>query len=185
MAFTENWVDILLAQVDADSPINETFLKAVRADLIFLKEYIGKGYTPEAAHTHNGIDSSILAPAVAGDNLVISSDAEISTVYGTYTAIKRIKIKRGGQYRIKFDFHGASGGYAVTAKARIYKNGSPIGIERIRTVPFDTYATYSEDLGGFNDNDDIEIYTTANGAGPYVRNFRIYATTFDVSTITL
>ena len=88
-------------------------------------------------------------PAVAGDNLILSADTERNTGNLTWTKLKEIKVGKSGEYRIKFDAKGGNG------LARVYRNGSPVGIERTLTG---TYQTYSEDIGNWSAGDLCQIY---------------------------
>ena len=87
-------------------------------------------------------------PAVAGDNLVLSADTERYTENITWTKLKEIKLGRSGEYRIKFEAKGV--GFA-----RVYRNGSAVGIEQTLT---DTYQTFSEDIGNWSAGDLCQIY---------------------------
>jgi len=87
-------------------------------------------------------------PAVAGDNLVLSADTERITENITWTKLKEIKLGRSGEYRIKFEAKGV--GFA-----RVYRNGSAVGIEQTLT---DTYQTFSEDIGNWSAGDLCQIY---------------------------
>lgn len=55
------------SDIDPESPITETLMTALRDDLQHLREWIGHGFTPAQAHSHDGIDSRLLAGNVAGN----------------------------------------------------------------------------------------------------------------------
>lgn len=55
------------SDIDPESPITETLMTAIRDDLQHLREWIGHGFTPAQAHSHDGIDSRLLAGNVAGN----------------------------------------------------------------------------------------------------------------------
>lgn len=46
--------------IDPDSPITTTLMTSIRDDLQHLREWLGHGFTPAQAHTHNGVDSAAL-----------------------------------------------------------------------------------------------------------------------------
>ena len=86
-----------------------------------------------------------------------------------WTKLKSININGAGIYRVKFDLKDATGGY--TAKARVYKNGSPIGTERTNTTT--TYTTFTEDLS-FSVGDTCELWALGTTSSATIRNFRLY-----------
>jgi len=104
----------------------------------------------------------------ASDTLRHSNDTEKSTSSNSYAKIKEILCnKKLDSVRIKF--YGYRAGAYVTY-AKIYKNGSAIGIEQTLGAG----ATFSEDLGSFATGDLIQIYALSQGGTAYVSNFRIY-----------
>ena len=115
-----------------------------------------------------------LFPVGAGDNLALSSDGEKSTTSTEYVKAKEFRIYRPGTYRIKFDLRA----YAphMTAYARVYRNGSPVGTEHSESQA--TWTTFSEDIGGWQSGDYVQLYyRQVGGTGVQsakVRNFRLY-----------
>jgi hypothetical protein len=63
---SKSWVDIADAAIDPDSPADTTLFTALRDDLVHLKEWLGYGYTAAQAHSHDGIDSTLLPSEVMG-----------------------------------------------------------------------------------------------------------------------
>jgi len=116
----------------------------------------------------------------AGNVLLASDDTEVSTnTYSSYLHIKTILVGAGGTLRIEFDLKGSWD--ARAAYARIYRNGSPIGTERI--LYSESYTTYTEDISGWQSGDQVSMYikSTYNfGGSPhaYVKNFRIYVDSY-------
>lgn len=106
----------------------------------------------------------------ASDTLILSADTERTTTSTSYEKKKEIKVVYNGTYRVKFDLKSSSAGHNVYG--RIYKNGSAVGIERIRDQI--TYQTFSEDIA-FEAGDTIELWSKATSSyTAYVQNFRIY-----------
>jgi len=113
--------------------------------------------------------------AVAGDYLIISADTEREWLNDlAYTKIKEIIVPRAGTYRIVFDLFGSS--VLNKAYALIYRDGSPVGTERSRSIP--SYQTFSEDISGWSLGDKCQLYVKSSsavgGSANKVRNFRLY-----------
>ena len=107
---------------------------------------------------------------IVSDTLRASADTQQATTSDSYVKKKDITIKHGGTLRIKFDLKSTN---TDGAYGRIYVNGVAIGTERITFST--TYATYSEDIGGFNTDDEVQLYIRRNSADTcYIRNFRLY-----------
>ena len=64
MALTYSWNTITTGQTDADSPGDETLFDAFRENLIHNNEWIGKNYTPEEDHNHDGTNSKPFYPLI-------------------------------------------------------------------------------------------------------------------------
>ena len=106
----------------------------------------------------------------AGDNLLWSDDTTENENNGTPVKHKAQKIQAGGTLRIKFDLRKNVDG---TAYGRVYKDGSPVGTEQDTTSS--TFVTFSEDIAGWEDGDDIELWIWYSGTDfAYVENFRVY-----------
>ena len=123
---------------------------------------------PARIHSHN-----------AGAILLASNDAEKVHTAGTrnaYVEMKKIKVYRGGSYRIKYDAHHSADDPTYT---NIFRNNvnTPVGTERGSPLP-GTYTTYSQDISGWVVGDEIiiagKIGTGSGGDAIYVQNFRIY-----------
>ncbi len=181
---TYSWNSITASQCDADSPLDETLMEALRQNAIHTEEWLGDGYTAAKDHSHNNVDSALISDLganvvgsdsmsyAAGDVLVVSADSETIQNNDTYTLVKEIVLARSGTLRIKFDLSLAIGGAACYGK--IYRNGSPVGTERSTTST--SYVTFSEDISGWTAGDLCQLYTKKTAAGPQVkaRNFRLY-----------
>lgn len=114
-----------------------------------------------------------LAKWAAGDVLIISADTEKEQTSASYAEVKEIRIASGGIIRVKFDMK--SGGDGKMVYGRIYKNGTPYGIERSN----DTlgYQTFSEDLA-FSQDDLVQVWAkkySGTGGNCWIRNFRLYS----------
>lgn len=79
----------------------------------------------------------------------------------TYVKMLEKTLLIGGTLRVYFALRSGTGGQ--NAYARIYRNGSPVGIERI--VSFTTSTTFTEDISGWLPNDKIQLYM--HGSGGY------------------
>lgn len=131
------------------------------------------------ANAHSGL----LNCYKISDNLLHSHNAEIVTVDAAYTKKYTITLNTlvlsPSTLRIKFDLRAGATG-AWLAKAKIYKNGAPVGIERTNAT--ESYQTFSEDLS-FAQGDDLELWVTKGTAAAAVtRNFRVYG---DEDTISI
>lgn len=62
-----SFTTIALTAVDVDSPITETLMTALRNNDIHNYEWIGYGYTPAQAHSHDGVDSRLLPGNIFGN----------------------------------------------------------------------------------------------------------------------
>ena len=64
---------IALTAVDVDSPVTETLMTALRNNDIHNYEWVGYGYTPAQAHSHDGVDSRLLSSTVFGNILAFEN----------------------------------------------------------------------------------------------------------------
>lgn len=119
-----------------------------------------------------------LTSLTEGDILFGSAPTEREVTSTYYTEIKKIQTKRAGTFKIKF--YMTSDG--ETVKGRIYKNGSPVGTERI--ISGVGAETYTETLSGFAVDDLIQLYAKKDTALGYcsVALFNIYAQ-WDMETL--
>lgn len=100
-----------------------------------------------------GREAAIFA---ASDVLLSESTGEESTNSHSYVKIKAIKVPeltQNSTFRVTFTIKN-QGTYST--KGQIYKNGAAIGTERTNST--ETYNTYSEDLAGFDTDDEIQLY---------------------------
>ena len=119
----------------------------------------------------------IINYVIASDTLRNSNDTERSKAGdSTYTKVKETQVNYTGDtgqivLRIKFDLKSGAAGYSV--HAQIYKNGVPIGTERVTNSS--TYVTFSEDISNWVDGDLIQLYYRDPSIyGVYIINFRVY-----------
>lgn len=65
---TKTWTTIADAAVDPDSPLDTVLITALRDDIEHVREtvYDPAIHTAAVAHTHNGVDSSLISGNVAG-----------------------------------------------------------------------------------------------------------------------
>jgi len=131
-------------------------------------------------------DNASPIPSASDDILVSSADTERSNTNGeTYAKVKEIKIGKTGTYRIKWDMKMTFGDRAGHSK--VYKNGTTYGTEKVTYIT--AYNDYSESSLSFVAGDLIQLYTNVGpDLGPggdtvNIRNFRIYATEFDIANV--
>lgn len=107
---------------------------------------------------------------IADDVLRNSSDTEKFTEELAYTKIKQTKLNAAlAGVRIKFTLKCGTTG----ATAKIYKNGSPTGIERVTTST--TGEVFSQDFTSLTTNDLIQIYAYTEAEDvAYVSLLRFY-----------
>jgi len=87
-----------------------------------------------------------------GNGVIYSDATSTACTSGTYIKAKELQLLRGGDLRICFSL---TGGTPSTIYAQIYRNGIPIGIERLNP----TYiVAFSEDIKGWKANDLLQIY---------------------------
>lgn len=60
MAITDAWTAITTTQTDADSPLNETLMEALRGNVYHNYDWIGLSYTPANNHNHDGTNSALI-----------------------------------------------------------------------------------------------------------------------------
>ncbi|MEE9614859.1 MAG: hypothetical protein V3W31_07940 [Thermodesulfobacteriota bacterium] len=75
---TYSWNSITAGQCDADSPLDETLMEAIRQNLIHIEEWLGDGYTAAKDHDHDNVNSKSV---VLGDGVVVQ--AKLSTTTGS------------------------------------------------------------------------------------------------------
>ena len=93
----------------------------------------------------------------AGDRLLIKSVQETTTTSTTYTALKQIRLDRGGTLRISFKLRRVAGGSgSPSVYGRVYRNGSAVGTERSTTST--SGDTYTQDISGWSAGDRIQVY---------------------------
>lgn len=106
-----------------------------------------------------------------GTEVIIAADTEQITVSSTYVKLKEFRMNAAPQSTLKIYFESLSSNGNLQY-AQIYRNGSPIGTERITTSL--TYVPYTEEISGWSDTDLLQLYAHRGGGGScYIRNFRI------------
>lgn len=77
MAISVEWTAIVDGQVDADSPLNQLLMQAIKDDLYHLKYWLGKNYAADDDHDHDGVDSKAISTLAAGavDQTAIANSA--------------------------------------------------------------------------------------------------------------
>lgn len=106
----------------------------------------------------------------AGNRLIHNNSPETTSTNPSYVKAKEILLTRGGTYRVKFDLRDAVG----NGKGKIYRNGSPVGTEQTQG---NSYATKSEDIGGWTAGDLLQLYAHRGTDMVYVRNLQLYVST--------
>lgn len=61
------YVSIPAADYDPDSPITVDLMTAIVENIEHVRQWLAGGYTASVAHTHDGVDSTLLAGNVAGN----------------------------------------------------------------------------------------------------------------------
>ena len=122
----------------------------------------------------NVLNDSSLQEFAAGSRLVASAD-QVCTPTTVYTKVKEIIIPRGGSFRISFallcDYRNWYKMYG-----RIYRNGLPVGTERILNG-LASWTTFTEDIADWEVDDLVQLYIKMYGEysnNMRACNFRIY-----------
>ena len=150
----------------------------LRGDLDISGDLTVSGNSPGSIHDAlvTGLHG-LLNKYELSDDVLHSHDAVVDTSNGTYTILKSITINTlhntPETIRISFSMWSGSATAGKEAYGKIYKNGAPVGTERINGTT--SLVTYTEDLS-FANGDVIELY--AYNAEDflmetYVSNFRV------------
>lgn len=121
---------------------------------------------------YNG-SGKVVMPLVAGDEIELYRSGSFTVHYSSsgsnWTKVCELTMHAAGSVRISFDLRGALqdiGNYYVgPGYGRIYKNGSPAGIERV--VYSDKTTRFTEDFNVQND-DKVQLYLRTTTASSYV-----------------
>ncbi len=161
---------------DITATMISSTLKSPAANVEGLRK-LGTGATDACAGNDSRLggvtDGSVTQPKLgytAGDHLIISSDIDSSSNAISYTKLKEIIVVRTGTLRISFTAKCGAG----IGHFRIYRNGSPVGTDRVWSSVNPT--TFIEDIGGWTANDACQIYGMNEIFGQQaftVSNFRI------------
>ena len=116
--------------------------------------------------------SKLSGYTAASTYIIAASDSESSVVATTWTIYKEVRLDKGGSLRISFDLYCPGNGN--DAHARIYRNGSAVGIARERTAA--GWQTFTEDISGWSAGDLVQLYAYHESSQPAaVRNYRLYS----------
>ena len=121
---------------------------------------------------YNG-SGKVVMPLVAGDEIELYRSGSFTVFYSSsgsnWTKVCELTMHAAGRVRISFNLRGALqdiGAYYVgPGYGRIYKNGSPAGIERV--VYSDKTTRFTEDFNVQND-DKVQLYLRTTTASSYV-----------------
>ena len=107
------------------------------------------------------------------DKIVIASDAEVSTGNTSATECKRIKINMFGTIRTYFELRSYS---SYSAWGFVGRNSRAIGTQRSTTST--SYVAFTEDIDGWMEGDNYQLYlwVITSGNYAYARNFRANGT---------
>lgn len=126
MAFTVSYTVIPNSDIDPDSPLTTGLFQDIRDNITFVLEYtgggVGGGYTPVAAHNHDGVNSSSVAALISSDIAYISS-ASFSNVEKTLISISGVTLSAGDKLFVWANYArltGSTGNFTM----RIRHNGS-------------------------------------------------------------
>ena len=121
--------------------------------------------------------SKLSGYTAASTYIIAASDSERSVVATTWTIYKEVRLDKGGSLRISFDLYCPGSGN--DAHARIYRNGSAVGIARERTAA--GWQTFTEDISGWSAGDLVQLYAYHELSQPAaVRNYRLYSGSWPV-----
>ena len=136
-------------------------------------------------------DNASPIPSAADSMLLASSDAEAFSRDLEYIKLKEIQIGKTGTYRIKWEMQN-DGDLDNTpwVRSKIYTNDVASGVEKTTYVA--AYNDYEETSFSVNAGDKISLYGKVNWYNQTdgypicrVKNFRIYATEFDITLVIL
>ena len=145
-----------------------------------LKDDVGPSYDLLNAYLDAKVSPKKFSPYVASDDLLLSSDAEVTFTNTAYEK-KKENLVLDGEYRIKFDIKTNNAPYATYAI--IYKNDVEAGTARSTTS--ETYVTFSEDISGFSDGDLEQIYAKVSEYGDgALQNHRVYGEPMSLGVVT-
>lgn len=96
MAIDVAWTAITDGQVDADSPLNQILMQAIKDDLYHLELWLGKSYTAANDHDHNGTNSA----------QVVLADYQVTEIKLATNSISQAKMQDAsiGQAELKASY---------------------------------------------------------------------------------
>lgn len=116
----------------------------------------------------------------SGVDILYASDAEDSTTENSFTLKKTVSLPINTPASLKISFDLKISSSDGTSAGRIYRNGSPVGAERVNGT--ESYVTYIEEVGGWSAGDELQIYIRDyDSYTASVRNFRILGTVVETS----
>jgi len=115
---------------------------------------------------------AVSASYIPSDQLIYSSDAEVSTASTSPWLAKTWTFTGDGSLRIDFDLMSE---LSPTVYGQVYRNGTT-QVGTLRSTTATDYTTFTENISGWSANDtiDLKIYTSDGGCLVYAQNFRIY-----------
>jgi hypothetical protein len=120
MAIDVSWTAIADGQVDADSPLNQILMQAIKNNLYHLELWLGKNYTAANDHDHDNVNSKSV---VLGTGVV--TEPKLGTSAATQTKIAASAV---GQEELK------------TSSGSVSVSSQPFGI--MQTLPGGNYGYY-------------------------------------------
>ena len=130
------------------------------------------------------LDAAPVGDFESGTDIYHAHDAEIDNGTGSYgmTIMKTITLNQlpNSVLRIYFELY-PGGGAGISSDARVYRNGTPVGINLHSTVP-NNWISQIENISDWEVGDTLELYMSKAGASTSkVRNFRILCDTKEMS----
>lgn len=107
---------------------------------------------------HGSYYIAAVTGVLASDTIRNSNNTEKTTTSTSYVKKKEIKVNATlANCRVYCEIHRSGAG---TAYYTLYKNGSPVGVEHIRSTG--TYQGFTDDLAGLVANDLLQIYVKSS-----------------------
>ncbi len=112
MPFTTVFTSIPNGDIDVDSPITTSLMTAYRNNDQYLLEYIGGGtgggFTPQAAHNHDGVNSASILGQVLDSNFAINTSGGTtpSFSWNTINQLAGVSVAAGEALFVDVSFAG-------------------------------------------------------------------------------
>ncbi len=94
MAISVVWTPKASINYDPDDPVTTGLFGEIIDNEVFLYEWLGHGFTPAQAHSHNGVDSSLI-PQVIGNGYSVSSSGFFGAGGGAAVSISGVAVGSG------------------------------------------------------------------------------------------